>query len=55
MYAAEYGYCDIIKILAAKGANLKAKDNNDKTALNLAQENEHKEAAKLIEKLLQKN
>ena len=28
MYAAEYGYTDVIKILVENGADINAKDNN---------------------------
>ncbi|WP_139422009.1 ankyrin repeat domain-containing protein [Chryseobacterium mulctrae] len=48
MYAAMYGYTDIVKLFLKNGAKKETKDNNGKTAKDLALENNHPETAALL-------
>ncbi|RAR49089.1 ankyrin repeat domain-containing protein [Flavobacterium lacus] len=48
MYAARYNQVEIIKLLLAKGANLKAKDERGFTALNHAENSKATEAIEFL-------
>lgn len=51
-YASEYGHVEIVKLLIRNGANLKAKDMDDKTALHYAVSSHSKDASYICEILL---
>jgi ankyrin repeat protein len=48
MWAAAYGKADNIKVLLARGADPKARDDRGKTALSIALEEKQAEAAALL-------
>ena len=48
MYAAKYGYTDLVKLFLEKGAKKDLKDNNGNTAKDHAIKNNHPETAALL-------
>ncbi len=48
MWAATYGYTEIVSILIQTDTNMFIKDKNDKTALDIARKRNHTQIAELI-------
>ena len=50
LYASQWGHLEMVKYLVGNGADVNAKDKNDKTALILASENGHFDLVKYLKR-----
>ncbi|MFC1769773.1 ankyrin repeat domain-containing protein [Nitrospirota bacterium] len=51
-YAASNGHAEVVKLLIEKGADARAKNSKDETALDFAKRGKHKKAAKILKKAM---
>ncbi|MBT4108988.1 MAG: ankyrin repeat domain-containing protein, partial [Pelagibacterales bacterium] len=51
MWASAYGHKDVVLYLLSKNAKIENKDNQGKTAIDYALENNHKEVYEILKKL----
>ena len=50
MLASQEGYVEIVQLLIENGTNLNVKNNDGKTAMNIAKTNKRKEIFKILKK-----